>query len=171
MKLDKLGRPYFNGIDLMELIYSGQIDKLKDIRCEDCIDVREFNISAQKMYYPQLALREDDSIDQSLFDQQNQATWFMPDEWKIINVTEWLTSKCQTVEQYNRVIEELKEFEKRNLFNLLRFLMYLVSHLRENKVVWGVGRGSSVASYVLYLIGIHKIDPLKFNLDWHEFLR
>jgi DNA polymerase III alpha subunit len=53
----------------------------------------------------------------------------------------------------------------------LFYLKYLVDTLRENKILWGVGRGSSVASYVLYLIGVHKIDSLKYNLDIAEFLK
>jgi DNA polymerase III alpha subunit len=43
--------------------------------------------------------------------------------------------------------------------------------MRKNKIVWGVGRGSSVASYVLFLIGIHKVNSLKYNLDIKEFLK
>jgi DNA polymerase III alpha subunit len=43
--------------------------------------------------------------------------------------------------------------------------------MRKENIVWGVGRGSSVASYVLYLIGVHKIDSLYYNLDVEEFLR
>jgi len=50
-------------------------------------------------------------------------------------------------------------------------MFYLVDFMRENKIVWGVGRGSSTASFVLYLIGIHKINPIQFQLDWREFLR
>ena len=57
------------------------------------------------------------------------------------------------------------------MINLLRYMIYLVDFMRENGIVWGVGRGSSVASYVLYLIGVHKIDSIKFGLDWREFLR
>jgi DNA polymerase III alpha subunit len=43
--------------------------------------------------------------------------------------------------------------------------------MRENDIVWGVGRGSSVASYTLYLIGVHKIDSIKYELDINEFLK
>ena len=50
-------------------------------------------------------------------------------------------------------------------------MIYLVDIMQENKVIWGVGRGSSVASFVLYLIGIHKINPITHDLDWREFLR
>jgi DNA polymerase III alpha subunit len=54
---------------------------------------------------------------------------------------------------------------------LLFYLKYLVDAMRENKIVWGVGRGSSVASYVLYLIGVHRIDSIKYDLDIKEFLK
>jgi len=54
---------------------------------------------------------------------------------------------------------------------LLKWMKYFVDTCRTNRVVWGVGRGSSVASYVLYLIGVHRIDSMKYNLDWQEFLR
>jgi DNA polymerase III alpha subunit len=50
-------------------------------------------------------------------------------------------------------------------------MKYVVDTLRANNVVWGVGRGSSVASYVLFIIGVHKIDSVKYDLDWREFLR
>ena len=43
--------------------------------------------------------------------------------------------------------------------------------MTQNQVIWGVGRGSSVASFVLYKLGVHKIDSLYYNLDVHEFLR
>ena len=62
-------------------------------------------------------------------------------------------------------------FQERNLFDLLRYLKYLVDVMRENKIIWGVGRGSSVASYVLYLLGVHRIDSMFYDLDPAEFLR
>lgn len=70
-----------------------------------------------------------------------------------------------------RVWEELDEFKERGMHNLLRYMIYLVDFMRENNIVWGVGRGSSVSSYVLYLIGIHKVDSIKYGLDINEFLR
>jgi DNA polymerase III alpha subunit len=59
----------------------------------------------------------------------------------------------------------------RNLFQLLQYLKYLVDTMRKHNIVWGVGRGSSVASYVLYLIGVHKINSMYYDLDIEEFLR
>jgi len=73
--------------------------------------------------------------------------------------------------EWNRFTEEYAEFGERGMENLLRYMIYLVDFMRENNIVWGVGRGSSVASYVLYLIGVHRIDSIQYGLDWREFLR
>lgn len=70
-----------------------------------------------------------------------------------------------------RVEEELDLFRTRNLYPVLQCLIYIIHTMRKNNLVWGVGRGSSVASYVLYLIGVHKIDSIKYNLDIREFLK
>lgn len=70
-----------------------------------------------------------------------------------------------------RVEQELAEFRARNLFPVLQLLIYIVDTLRKNNLVWGVGRGSCVASYCLFLIGIHKVNSLEYNLDLREFLK
>ena len=70
-----------------------------------------------------------------------------------------------------RVEMELSLYKARNLYSILQLMIYIVDMMRKNSLVWGVGRGSSVASYVLYLIGIHKIDSIKYNLNIEEFLK
>ena len=104
-------------------------------------------------------------------DQQNINNWHMPQKYYQINVLEWLLDKCQNEDEKTRVQTEYKLFEKKEFIKVLQFLMYFVDTLRENNVVWGVGRGSSVASFCLFLIGVHKINPLLYNLDITEFLR
>lgn len=106
----------------------------------------------------------------SEFDKEHQKNWFMPEEY-CPNLIEFLFSKCETEEQRSRVDKELELYIKHGMIELLHFMKYLVDTLRNNNVVWGVGRGSSVSSYVLYLIGVHKIDSLKYNLDINEFLK
>jgi DNA polymerase III alpha subunit len=78
---------------------------------------------------------------------------------------------CSTDAELQRVGEELLLFQERNLFDLLRYLKYLVDVMRENRLIWGVGRGSSLASYVLYLLGVHRINSMFYDLDPQEFLR
>ena len=71
----------------------------------------------------------------------------------------------------DRVNEELNLYDKYNIIDVLKVCIYIIDTLRKNNIVWGVGRGSSVASYVLYLIGVHKVDSIKYELDINEFLR
>lgn len=97
--------------------------------------------------------------------------WFVPEEYKSIDVLAFLLDKCHSDEEYARVREEYALFDEHNLTILLQFFIYMVAHFREHNIMWGVGRGSSVASYVLYLIGVHRIDSIKYNLDLNEFFK
>lgn len=96
--------------------------------------------------------------------------WHMPEEYKQLNIADYVLS-LSPKENYDRCVVELEEFKKRDMIPMLRFLVYMVNELKSNNILWGVGRGSSVASYILYLIGVHKIDSVKYNLDYKEFLR
>jgi DNA polymerase III alpha subunit len=100
----------------------------------------------------------------------NPSNWFMPSEYKNIDIEEFLVNKCPE-ENYERLIKELEEYRKRNLLDLLRQMKYIVDTLKENHVIWGVGRGSSVASYVLFLLNVHKIDSVKYDLPLEEFFK
>ena len=106
-----------------------------------------------------------------LFDKENCEQWHMPEKYYQINVLQWLLNKCQNDEEKMRVQMEYDLFEKKNFIRVLQFLIYFIDTLRANNIVWGVGRGSSVASFCLFLIGVHKINPLLYNLDITEFLR
>ena len=106
-----------------------------------------------------------------LFDKQNCDEWHMPNQYYDINVLQWLLEKCQNDEEKLRVQMEYDLFEKKNFIRVLQFLIYFIDTLRANNIVWGVGRGSSVASFCLFLIGVHKINPMLYNLDITEFLR
>jgi len=105
------------------------------------------------------------------FDKQNQNNWYMPEEYKELDIAEYILSLCNTQEELQRCGEELLLYQDKNLFNLLKYLKYLVDIMKENNIIWGVGRGSSVSSYVLYKLGVHKIDSMYYNLDVKEFLR
>lgn len=97
--------------------------------------------------------------------------WNMPDEYTSLDIVTYLVSMCKSKEEENRVLEELLMFKERGMLIVLRFLKYLVDTCNENDIVLGVGRGSSVASYCLYLLGVHRIDSIKYNLDIKEFLK
>jgi len=100
----------------------------------------------------------------------NSNNWFIPNEY-CPNLVEMLYGMCITDEQKKRVTQELELYIKHKMYDVLHVMKYIVDTLRANNVVWGVGRGSSVASYVLYLIGVHKVDSIKYNLPIEEFFK
>ena len=97
--------------------------------------------------------------------------WFIPQEYKTMDILDFLYQRCPTPEIRERVVEELRLFAKHDMIPMLKAMKYIVDTLRANNVVWGVGRGSSVASYVLFIIGVHKIDSVKYKLPINEFFK
>ena len=102
--------------------------------------------------------------------QVDKSNWFIPNEYKQLDIEEFLVTQCPE-QNYPRLIEELALFKQNNMIPVLKTMKYVVDTLRDNNIVWGVGRGSSVSSYVLYLIGIHKIDSVKYALPIDEFFK
>ena len=171
MKTDPLGIPRFSNRDLIDMIYSGHADKVHVVLCDPSDDIDRFNAAMEEQGFDKLQKYIPLDVDQKTFDSVCQGEWFMPDEYKQLTIQNYVLNKCKTDQELERVAEELKAFRERDMFNLLRYMVYLVDFMRENNIVWGVGRGSSVASYVLYLIGVHRINSIQYGLDWREFLR
>ena len=96
--------------------------------------------------------------------------WFIPNDY-CPNLVEFLYGECTTDEQRDRVSQELELFISNGMYDVLYVMKYIVDTLRANNIIWGVGRGSSVASYLLHIIGVHKIDPIKYNIPIEEFFK
>jgi DNA polymerase III alpha subunit len=105
------------------------------------------------------------------FDQDLQKQWFIPDQYKNFEIVGFLLDQTTNETEYQRVVEELELFYQYDMFDLLRYLKYLVDTMKDNNIVWGVGRGSSVASYCLYLLNVHRINSIKYNIDIREFFK
>ena len=173
MKTDTLGIPRFSNRDLIDMIYSGNADKVHVVLCDQNDDVDKFNEVCEEQGINKLQKYIPLDVDEQTFDGVCQSEWFMPDEYKELDVEAHLLGKIggKLTNEWARCLEELEAFKQRDMYPLLRYMIYLVDFMRENDIVWGVGRGSSVASYVLYLIGVHRIDSIQYDLDWREFLR
>ncbi len=106
--------------------------------------------------------------------------WKLPEKYTNLNVEEYVLDKLvQSTKELSdeeldkrslRVISELKQYESRGLFDVLRAIIYVINTLTASNVVWGVGRGSSVSSYVLFLIGVHDVNSYTYSLDIEDFL-
>lgn len=167
MILDTYKNPIFQESDIFEMMYQGTMN-FENITVDDTDSVLQF---AKNSMVKLSFINNNNDIPISEFDAERQSSWFIPDEYNTFDIYQYCLDNCTSDKQYVRCIEELVLYEKLNMIPVLTLLKYIVDTLRSNNIVWGVGRGSSVASYVLFLLGVHKIDSLKFNLDYTEFLR
>ena len=97
--------------------------------------------------------------------------WFTPEPYKSMDIERWCYEKCNSDLERERVLHELAEMKNRSMYSIIRHLIYCVDVWRTNGIFWGVGRGSSVCSFVLYLIGINRVNPLEYGLELREWLK
>ena len=172
MKYDDYGRSYTTESELCDLLYQ---NPGLDLNLFLVDDQDRYNKSVHDLHLQDEMpiLKGYTSINWSIdeFDSFNQQHWQMPKEYKQLDIAEYILGLCKTQPELQRVGAELLLYQERDLFNLLRYLKYFVDTMRANNVVWGLGRGSSVASYVLYLLGVHKINSLYYDLPIEEFLK
>lgn len=170
MNYDKCGIAYATQEELCELLYQ---QPNADISKVYVSDPAKFNDAVDALYpaFGKLQLYNLGGFEVEKFDQLMQSSWQMPEEYWQLDIANWLLDLCKTQEELQRVGQELLLYQERDLFPLLKQLKYIVDMWRKHNIVWGVGRGSSVASYVLYLIGVHKINSIYYDLDITEFLR
>ena len=167
--LDKYSRQVLSENQAVEMLYA---DPALDVTNLCLEDGDQFNRASKKLHLNMFITQLDEiGVDVEQYHKQNQSNWHMPKKYKQLDIAEYLLKLCNTDAELQRVGTELLLYQERGMFDLLRFLVYIVDVMREQDIVWGVGRGSSVASYVLYLIGVHKIDSLYYDLDIAEFLR
>ena len=173
MLTNKFGEIVLEEQDLCDAVMKGQtIWNLPRITVDPAVDLQRL---IHRLEDPSSVLTwtfpENSDISVPEFDHVRQSHWFMPDEYKQIDIAKHVLELCVTDAELQRVGEELLLYQEHDLFDLLRYMKYLVDVMRENQVIWGVGRGSSVASYVLYLLGVHRINSMYYDLDPKEFLR
>lgn len=168
MRTDIYGQIILDDNDICDLYLKDPDIKLKNVLSETDIQISDIlgleSIPKLKQYiYPNVSIEE--------FDLSNTSNWHMPDEYKKLDIALYILEKCSNEEELQRAGEELFLFQERNMFPLLQYLKYLVDTMRQHNIVWGVGRGSSVASFVLFLIGVHKINSLYYDLSIEEFIK
>jgi hypothetical protein len=173
MKQNKFGELVFLENDICELIMQGRdVDSLKNLTVDPSVNIEDLVMHVERpdsLLTWTFPYNQETSVPE--FHAAQQLMWHMPDEYKTLDIAEHILGLCNSEAELQRCGEELLLFQERNLFSLLQYLKYLVDVMTTNCVIWGVGRGSSVASYVLYKLGVHRIDSLYYKLDCREFLR
>jgi DNA polymerase III alpha subunit len=172
MQINEFGSVLVTEKEAFDALYSGKIKDFTNLYL-DQPTTEQFN-QAQKLNkddFDKIQELFTPTDDLTQFDKKFQDQWFMPEDYKKFDIVNYLLESCKNETETNRVLEELELFVQHDMIDVLNYLKYLVDVMRENNIVWGVGRGSSVASYCLYLIGIHRIDSIRYNLDIREFLK
>lgn len=169
MKIDKFGQHIYDENEICELYLADpEFTTLKrtltktQITFADILDLNNI---------PELLLYRESNLSVEEFDNLSQNNYHMPLEYKTFDIAKYVLEQCKNDSELQRAGQELLMYQERNMFDLLRYLKYLVDIMKKNNIIYGVGRGSSVASFVLYLIGIHRINSLYYDLDIKEFLK
>lgn len=167
---NKFGELIFNEKDVCDLLMQGHdYNNLSGMIVDQSINLSQWPDIIDPV--PNFLQQRFHNCSVPEFHAQNQTNWHMPDEYKNFDIAEHVLNLCESQEELQRCGQELLLYQERNLFDLLRYLKYLVDTMKTNEIIWGVGRGSSVASFVLYKLGVHKINSMYYNLDVKEFLR
>lgn len=168
MRTDTYGQIIYNENDLCELYLKDPNRLLDKVLVESDIQIPKLLELAQ---VPKLYTYESVNVSVEEFDRVKQNIWYMPTDYLEMDIAKWVLEQCKNDSELQRAGQELLLFQERDMFDLLKYLKYLVDTMRKHNIVWGVGRGSSVSSFVLYLIGIHKINSLYYDLSIEEFLK
>lgn len=149
-------------VQAIDLLLAGR--QLKGCVINNQHDVDEYN------HWQRLFEQQGHVLSQEPTNQQRVNTWFMPSHAQNIDILEYLLSQSLEPHEKQRIHMEMERFRSYGLEPLLRMIKYLVEEMTKKNLVWGVGRGSSVASFVLYKLGLNQINPITFQLDFDEFL-
>jgi DNA polymerase III alpha subunit len=167
--LDKFKRPMTDETVGIEMLYKNK--SFANTEFMESEDIRLYNENCAEFDIEKVQILTDQD-----FDRIN--TYLIPKHYLDIDVEDYIrrlvpdgVDGTDNAETSQRVDMELTEYKARNLYPVLRVLIYIIETMRRNNLVWGIGRGSSIASYVLFLLGIHKVNSIKYNLDIKEFLK
>lgn len=166
--IDKSGNVVYFSDALLHLMLKNEYP-LEVLYSED-FDIKKYNelhtISNEHMY------KLPEQIESF---EKRRNTWFYPPEYSNIDLHQYfneLVTKYNNSEIYiNRVFNELKLYEEKNMIHFLRFCIYFSDMIKKHNWVVSTGRGSSCCSLLLRLLEIHLVDPIEYELDIHDFLK
>lgn len=172
VKVNMYGQAILTSDRLIEILLQGKsISHLNVIRDDEIELYEKFQNELLPDQITTFLDAPPEELDFDTFHQQRADEWIFPVEFQQIDVLAWCLDKCKTETEKDRVKEEFAMFQERDLIMLLRLFIFLVSYMRKKNFVWGVGRGSSVSSYILFLIGVHRVDSIRYNLPISDYLK
>ena len=165
----------FDGISIIEP--SAVVDALlKEISPEK---LRVTSITPELEKFNSLVIKQDQLNQNGDEPVKLSFAWNIPQEYADIDLHEFITAEFEKIavglsekdleKACDRIFLELGEIERRGLTELFKTIIFVLKRFKEENVIWGVGRGSSCASYILYILGLHSVDCLKYDIPLTEF--
>ena len=170
MDVNKYGQSLVSSSELRELLLKGKnISHLNVVTDDEIVlyNTHKDILSKAVVFLDPPA----ETMEASAFYEQCANEWFIPETYRDIDVYKWLIDKCNTQQEIDRVNTEYVLFEQKELIIMLRLFIFIIDHMRHKGYIWGVGRGSAVSSFCLYLIGVHHVNSLKYDFDIRDFLK
>ena len=169
--IDDNGQVSFDMDGYIELLFLDKNTKHLTIKDKDNFDSfnRKMKFNSMKDEYKNNHLNEYRELSREEFDSIHQK-WNIPEEYLNLDIRSYTLSFANNDTERDRLIHELDILESRNFLIVIKAIKYIVDVMIENDITYGVGRGSSVASYVLFKLKVHRIDSLKYDIDFSEFL-
>ena len=169
MKIDKFGCKVYLESDIVNALMCAKVQNPGPFLMSNLSD--EDKLANDMLDYPAFQQYEKPEVSIQEYDKQQQDKWFMPQAYKDMDIAKYILDLCDGEAELQRCGEELLMYQDRNLFDLLRYLVFLVDTITKNDIILGVGRGSSVSSFVLYKLKVHRVNSLYYKLSIDEFLR
>ena len=174
MITDEYGNCLFETKEALDLIYSGE--SINQMMLDDATETSRYNANATHFELDQMPKPLQINMPVDEYHTLLSSTWIMPEQYESMDIELYLTGQMSQRKMIDdvyidRLAIELDEYTQRNMIHILKYLIYMMDVCKQNNIVTGIGRGSSVSSLVLYLIGTHHIDPVKYKLSYKEFLR
>lgn len=167
--LDEYGRFVMSADEAVEMMLEGK--DISGAYILEGTDVISYNEHCSSMGMHPINVYKELDVELEEFHGENCETWFIPWEYTIHDMKEYVLGLCDTDIERERVCEEMVLFEERGMIPMLRYIRYMIDVMKEHNVVWGVGRGSSVSLYTLFVMGLHKVDSIEYELDYMEFFK
>lgn len=79
-------------------------------------------------------------------------------------------NSTEYTEYGKRVAHELSIMQELGFTDYILMVWDVINFCNENNIPTGLGRGSAAGSLVLYLIGVTKVDPIKYGLYFERFI-
>jgi DNA polymerase III alpha subunit len=173
------GHQVYKELDLIDLLITG--DNIDGCVCELSDNITQFIKSNEDVCAPTtISIYTQPSTSPFDYHQPYVLDYQIPDEYKTFDLVKYIFDKVEEKSKsfsydieiaYTRIEQELELFYAHDLENYVRSIVFIIDSLSKNNIIHGCGRGSSVASFILFLIGVHYVDPIKYDINISEFLR